>query len=57
MFLLAVINVLLIISNRSVSVICLACLAYPYLLACFEPTLILCCVFGKGTDLELFGSG
>ncbi len=55
MFLLAVINVLLIISNRSV--ICLACLAYPYLLACFEPTLILCCVFGKGTDLELFGSG
>ncbi len=55
MFLLAEINVLLIISNRSV--ICLACLAYPYLLACFEPTLILCCVFGKGTDLELFGIG
>lgn len=48
--LLAVMNVLLIISISSV--ICLACLAYPYLLVCFESTVILYCVFGKGTNLE-----
>lgn len=54
-FLLAVINVLLIISIMSV--ICLACLAYPYLLACFESTVILYCIFGKGTDLKWFGRG